>query len=365
MLHEDIFRNIATWLPGDSDVFFNNSKVIPARLIFNTSSGAKIEIFCLQPLNPPEYQSSFQSHGSCSWECLIGNAKRFKEPKLYLNVLAGKGKATLFAERISSSGNTAEIRFEWDNRDLSFAEVIEAAGQIPLPPYIKREPGSGDRERYQTIYSSIEGSVAAPTAGLHFTDDVLQSFDRKNIKRHEITLHVGAGTFQPVKAEFVKDHKMHAEYFEVTAGMAEKLATLNKRVTCVGTTTVRTLESLYWIGVKLARNQNLAELRLAQWEPYSMNTCTTEDAFKALIRWFEINKTEKATASTSLMIVPGYRFIMTENLITNFHQPGSSLLMLIAAFAGDSWKETYQYALENGFRFLSYGDSSLLMGKAT
>jgi len=360
-LQEDIFRNVAVHIPEGSTIFFNNSKVIPARLIFNSSAGSRIELFCLQPLNPPEYGSSLISRGSCTWECMTGNSKRFKEHALHLNVICDKGNLALTAEKKALKGNKAEITFSWDNESVSFAEILAAAGNVPLPPYIKRKPVPEDRWRYQTIYSKIEGSVAAPTAGLHFTDEVLNSLVKRNIRPHEVTLHVGSGTFQPVKSEFVREHRMHAEYFEITAQTVEELSVLHERVTCVGTTTVRTLESMYWIGAKLALSRDMPEiLHLGQWEPYSLNECTPEEAFHALSRWFGLRKDEKALASTSFMIVPGYRFRMTDKLITNFHQPGSSLLMLIAAFIGETWRDTYEYALKKGFRFLSYGDSSLL-----
>ncbi|HEX2394715.1 MAG TPA: S-adenosylmethionine:tRNA ribosyltransferase-isomerase [Bacteroidales bacterium] len=361
ILKEDIFKNISGYLPVGSNIFFNNSRVIPARLIFVTPTGGKVELFCLKPIDPPDYQGALSSKSQCSWECMIGNVKRFKAQKLNLKVDIIKDRLILSAERAGKKGNTDNITFSWDNDNVSFAEIISAAGKTPLPPYIKRDPLPEDRDRYQTIYSKIEGSVAAPTAGLHFTNDVLNTLFQKNIKLNEITLHVGAGTFQPVKAAFVTGHKMHAEYFEITSKLVHELAQLRERVTCVGTTTVRTLESIYWIGAKLAMYAEVPDsLHLNQWEPYSLNDCRTTEAFNALVKWFEIKKTEKTFASTSLMIVPGYRFKMTERLITNFHQPGSSLLMLIAAFIGDPWRHVYQYAMDNGFRFLSYGDSSLL-----
>jgi len=365
-LHEDVFSNIASYFPENSELFFNNSKVIPARLIFPTLSGPKVEIFCLRPTGPSGYAGALSATRSSTWECMIGNMKKFKEPVVQLPVQTDKGILVLAAEKIRLSGNTAEIRFTWDHGDISFAEIISIAGRTPLPPYIKRDPVPADRERYQTVYSKIDGSVAAPTAGLHFTDEVLRTLAEKRIAFHEITLHVGAGTFQPIKTGLVKDHKMHAEYFEVTRSMAEELACMKKRVTCVGTTTVRTLESLYWIGARFASVPDVPDsLHLGQWEPYSLRECPVSEAFDALARWFRIMHTEKVMASTSFMIVPGYRFKMTDKLITNFHQPGSTLLLLIAAFIGDSWKKTYNYALLNGFRFLSYGDSSLLYNSDT
>lgn len=360
-LKEDVFKNIAGYLPAGSSIFFNNSKVIQARLYFMTSSGAKVEIFCLSPLDPPEYAGALSSNAACTWECMVGNARRFKERDLYLNIHVGNRVLVLKAEKLRSEGHAALIKFQWDDPHTSFAEILSVAGLTPLPPYIKREPEPEDRTRYQTVYSKIEGSVAAPTAGLHFTQEVLEQLSERRITRHEITLHVGAGTFQPVKTRFVKDHKMHAEFFEVSKSMVQRLADCKSSITCVGTTTVRTLESLYWIGARLAKDEEFPDvLHLNQWEPYTLERCPVEDAFGAICRWLERKKSECVLASTSLMIVPGYKFIVTERLITNFHQPGSSLLMLIAALIGDSWKEVYNYALDNGFRFLSYGDSSLL-----
>lgn len=360
-MKEDIFKNISEYLPEGSDLFFNNSKVIPARLIFTTANGGKVELFCLHPHDPPDFHSALNSMCGCTWECMIGNVKRFKERSLNLRIETSGKQLILSAEKAGKRGNTEIITFGWDNNQVSFDEIISAAGKTPLPPYIKREPLPDDRERYQTIYSKIDGSVAAPTAGLHFTNDVLNTLENKNIRLDEVTLHVGAGTFQPVKTSLVTDHKMHAEYFEITKNLAGKLANLRERVTCVGTTTVRTLESLYWIGARLHMSEELPDnLHLYQWEPYTLKECLISEAFNAIVKWFDRKKTEKTFASTSFMIVPGYKFKMTERLITNFHQPGSSLLMLIAAFIGDPWKQIYKYALENGFRFLSYGDSSLL-----
>jgi S-adenosylmethionine:tRNA ribosyltransferase-isomerase len=362
---EDLFQNIARYLPEGSRIFFNNSKVISARIIFRTKSGSKVEIFCLRPVNPSDYSLALSSSGSCIWECMIGNVKRFKEPFLQMPVTTSNRDLILTAEKTEIKGNMAVIKFKWDDAGITFAEIISVAGLTPLPPYLKRDPVPEDRYRYQTIYSKNEGSVAAPTAGLHFTNEVLDSLTARNIARHEVTLHVGAGTFLPVKTEYVRDHKMHAEYFEVSAGIVDELAGITDRVTCVGTTTVRTLESLYWLGAKIAADSECCnELNLGQWEPYSIKECPKDIAFGALSKWLT-NNTEKTLASTSFMIVPGYKFKVTDRLITNFHQPGSTLLMLIAAFIGESWKETYNYALEKGFRFLSFGDSSLLINADT
>ncbi len=358
---EDLFKNVAKYIPEQSHLFYNNSRVIPARLNFTTSSGSTVEIFCLKPLHPAEYQKSFSAYSSCIWECMIGNARRFKEPVLKLMLALDNKMVELSAQKVFIEGNTGNILFSWNNPGVSFGEVITAAGRTPLPPYIKRKVVPSDRERYQTIYSSIDGSVAAPTAGLHFTDEVFGSLREKNILFHEITLHVGAGTFQPVKSEYVSGHVMHAEHFEVSYELIKELTGMNHRVTCVGTTTVRALESLYWMGAKILQNEKMPpDLTLEQWEPYSTAVSRTTEAFGALHRWFDKAGVEKTMATTSLMIVPGYQFKVTDRLITNFHQPGSSLLLLIAAFVGDRWKQIYQHALDNNFRFLSYGDSSIL-----
>jgi len=362
-LHEDKFSMIAKYLAPGSHLFFNNSRVIPARLVFSKETGSQIEVFCLRPAGQANYASTLSSTGECLWECMIGNLKRFTPEYLGKDIPINGGILHLRAEKLDVSGNIATIKFTWNNREVTFGEILSIAGQTPLPPYIQREPVSSDRERYQTIYSKSEGSVAAPTAGLHFTKSVFRSISDKQISSHSITLHVGAGTFQPVKAERIGDHRMHAEYFEVTTDLVQLLANLGKKVSSVGTTTVRTLESLYWLGVKLIvlRHELPNSLELEQWEPYGLpQDYSMEQAFEALVQWFSRHNSTFTMASTKLMIIPGYKFRVTDTLITNFHQPGSTLLLLIAAFIGDSWRETYNYALDNGFRFLSYGDSSLL-----
>jgi|WetSurMetagenome_2_1015567.scaffolds.fasta_scaffold05410_4 S-adenosylmethionine:tRNA ribosyltransferase-isomerase len=366
VLSQDIFSNVADYLPAKSHLFFNNSRVIPARLCFTKNTGSIIEIFCLKPLEPADYALSLSTQQTCIWECMIGNLKRFNSKTLELNIQIDHDTIRLRAEKLSMEGNIAAIRFSWDQCNLSFAEILAFSGQIPLPPYIKRSVGEKDKERYQTIYSKPEGSVAAPTAGLHFTNDVFRKLQAKHIQCHEVTLHVGAGTFQPVKTELIADHKMHSEYFEISRPLVQLIAGLTEKIGCVGTTTIRSLESMYWLGVKLLygeQPQN-GHLHLDQWECYDLpDHLTVIKAFQALDQWLEKNNLSKSMASTQLIIVPRYRFRITDILITNFHQPGSTLLLLIAAFVGDSWRDAYNYALANDFRFLSYGDSSLLYRK--
>ncbi len=362
-LSHDVFKNIAAWLPGGTNLFFNNSKVIPARLIFTKKTGSRVEIFCLKPDQPSGYTQSLLSAGSCSWECMVGNLKRFGNEPLELEVNTGTKKVLLSAQKASQQGNIVKVLFSWNEPGVTFAEIIDCAGKTPLPPYIKREATELDRYRYQTIYSRFDGSVAAPTAGLHFTDRVFDTLRQKEITCHEITLHVGAGTFQPVKTDKITEHRMHSEDIVIHSNLLNILSNLPGRVTCVGTTTVRTLESLYWLGVKIIKtgNPDPADLKLDQWEAYQLDgSYTLKESFEAFAAWFNRQQAEELVVSTSLIILPGYRFRVADTLITNFHQPRSTLLLLIAAFIGESWKETYSYALENGFRFLSYGDSSLI-----
>jgi S-adenosylmethionine:tRNA ribosyltransferase-isomerase len=365
-LSSDLFANIQQYLKSGSHLFFNNSKVIPARLIFFNDTGARIEIFCLKPVDPADYELSLSRHTNCVWECMIGNLKKFNRSEIELTLAINNAAFKLKAEKLDINGNIAIIRFTWNSEILTFAEVLSFAGQTPLPPYIKRHSVSSDRERYQTIYSSAEGSVAAPTAGLHFTSEVFKLIADKNISCHEVTLHVGAGTFQPIKKDNILDHEMHAEYFSITEDTINDLLRANGKVTCVGTTTVRTLESLYWIGVKLCINPEIlpGELGLEQWECYHLQSDIPADkAFSAIDQWLKKFNLKHTMVPTRLMIVPGYSFHIAGNLITNFHQPGSTLLLLIAAFLGESWRAMYDHALKNGFRFLSFGDSSLLLNE--
>jgi S-adenosylmethionine:tRNA ribosyltransferase-isomerase len=362
-IRQDVFRSIAGYLVEGSHVVMNNSRVIPARLVFTQETGARIEFFCLRPAEPSDYSRSLAADQVCSWECMIGNSRRFKSNTLY-NQFVVKGIVVgLKAEKISQNSGTAIIRFSWEPSGFSFGDLLSEIGQTPLPPYIKREPTVTDRIRYQTVYSKSEGSVAAPTAGLHFTPEVFDQMSRKNIRFHELTLHVGAGTFQPIKSARIKDHDMHAEVFNASVELIGKLAALQAPVVCVGTTSVRALESLYWLGVKLLVSGYIrpGELHVGQWEAYHLpQHYRYQESFKALLAWAREVGIRELLTSTRLMIVPGYDFRVTDTLITNFHQPRSTLLLLVAAFAGESWKAVYQYALQHNFRFLSYGDSSLL-----
>jgi S-adenosylmethionine:tRNA ribosyltransferase-isomerase len=362
-IHHDHFRNVAGYLEKGDQLVINNSRVIPARLQFTKNTGSKIEIFCLAPSQPLRYDLSLGSKGSCSWKCMVGNLKRFTGKQLTLEGKMNGVVLQLKAEKLKQDGNVAEIRFTWNPDEATFAEVLSSIGKTPLPPYIKRESDDRDRERYQTIYSKMDGSVAAPTAGLHFTPKVLDEVKSKNISLHEVTLHVGAGTFQPIKGDSLLQHTMHAEFIQVSRDFIHHISELNQPVVAVGTTSVRTLESLYWMGVKLTQHgiPDTEELKLEQWEAYELRQdAGIHESFQALEKWLDQRGMTELFTSTRLMIVPGYRFRMVKTLITNFHQPGSTLLLLVAAFIGSSWKEAYRYALDKGFRFLSYGDSSIL-----
>jgi S-adenosylmethionine:tRNA ribosyltransferase-isomerase len=362
-ISSDSFRNIDKYIQEDSLLVFNNTRVIRARLLFRKKSGSPVEVFCLEPINPAGYEMSFSSRQPVEWKCLVGNLKKWKNEILKLNFLVKGHECTLSAENIGSEKEARRISFAWDNSDLNFSEVLEGAGHIPLPPYIKRNDEENDNIRYQTVYSTVKGSVAAPTAGLHFTGDVLHRLTGKGVKQAELTLHVGAGTFQPVKGADISGHEMHCEHFFVTADTIKTLSENYGRITAVGTTTVRTLESLYWLGVKAYRDPSSVpdHLSVDQWEPYGDRcTVSVKDSLAALCELLAKRKTNIISASTRILIIPGYDFRMINALVTNFHQPRSTLLLLIAAFTGSAWHDIYNYALDNGFRFLSYGDSSLL-----
>ena len=363
-ISSDIFKNIGNHLPAGSLLVFNNTRVIRARLLFKKKSGAGIEILCLEPLNPASYETSFSSTGQVEWKCIIGNLKRWKTGglKLEFNVYGRKYEFT--AEKICPEGEAWRIRFSWNDPALSFSEVIEASGHTPLPPYISREDEKEDSIRYQTVYSRIKGSVAAPTAGLHFTENLMNKLSENGAKRTEITLHVGAGTFQPVRTMDVAEHEMHCEHFFVTNDTIDYLIENYGRIIAIGTTSVRTIESLYWLGIKTAllSPPETWKPEVDQWEPYHLDTeITGKDSLTALKIHMDRYKIKVLEASTRIIIVPGYRFRIVNGIVTNFHQPRSTLLLLIAAWAGGDWKKIYKYALENGFRFLSYGDSSLLI----
>jgi S-adenosylmethionine:tRNA ribosyltransferase-isomerase len=362
-ISSDTFTNIDRYLPEGSLLVFNNTRVIRARLLFQKKSGAQIEIFCLEPNSPPDYEASFASQFPVEWKCIIGNLKKWKTGIVTMKFHLNNKEYELHAEKVSPEREAWRIRFEWNNNDISFSEVLEASGHIPLPPYITREDEKEDADRYQTVYSSVKGSVAAPTAGLHFTRDLLARLKGKGVNQVDITLHVGAGTFQPVRASKISDHHMHCEHFFVTRETINELLENHGRIIAVGTTSVRTIESLYWLGVKAINypQSNIDDLKVGQWEPYNNDQdIPVKTALKALSDLMAKHKYRSISASTKIIIIPGYKFRVITGMITNFHQPKSTLLLLISAWTGTDWHKIYAYALENGFRFLSYGDSSLL-----
>lgn len=352
-------------LPTQSTLIFNNTRVVRARLLFHKTSGALIEIMCLEPLEPADYALSFSSIGSCRWKCMVGNLKKWKGEVLRLTLSRAGHEVVLRARELARVEGHVEIEFCWSPEGMTFSEVLELSGRIPIPPYLQRESEDIDTERYQTVYSCFEGSVAAPTAGLHFTPEVLNNLTIKNISQKNITLHVGAGTFRPVKAQHIGNHDMHTEAFTIDRGLVETLQQASGPVGAVGTTSLRALESLFWAGVALTRGMSDAEaLHIGQWVPYESGQVPSgKEALEALLGCMQRKKTDSLEAKTSILIVPGYNFRFADFLVTNFHQPSSTLLLLVAAFIGPEWKKVYQYALDNAFRFLSYGDSSLLFRK--
>ena len=364
-----IFRNLPEHLDSDSIMVFNDTKVVPARLFFRRESGAHIEVFCLEPLDPAEYVSSFDSRGSCVWKCVVGNAKRWKSDTLSLDLEAAEGnfskvdldtlKSLNFrASLIERDGQTASVRFDWDG-DLCFSAVLDLCGRVPIPPYLNRETEQIDLERYQTLYAHIKGSVAAPTAGLHFTQNVLDAIKSKGIDMQTVCLHVGAGTFLPVKSSLVSEHPMHREPFIIKKSFIEDLLRSNKKLIAVGTTSVRTLESLYYVGVSILEKGFPEDVQ--QWVPYEREyPYSKEQSLKAILQYMNSNSLEELKIGTRIIIVPGFTFRMVDMLVTNFHQSQSTLLLLISAFIGGDWRTVYDYALGHDFRFLSYGDSSLL-----
>jgi S-adenosylmethionine:tRNA ribosyltransferase-isomerase len=363
VINESKFKKIATHLPQDSLLVFNNTKVINARLIFKKETGAKIEIFCLNPFSPIEYSQALASKNQCSWECMIGNLKKWKDNQLSLELeFAGKQEKVYARKSESKTENGFVVDFSW-GFDASFGEILDAIGILPIPPYLNRKTEESDKQTYQTVYSKNEGSVAAPTAGLHFTNNIINEIHQNSIQTQELTLHVGAGTFKPISSENVAEHEMHHEYFTVTKNCLKSLIQNRGKIIAVGTTSLRTLESIYWIGVKIHNNlvkEGEAVLQLNQWENTKMNEIPFKDSIDAIMAYLKRNDLENLCAETQIMVVPGYKFKTISYLVTNFHQPKSTLLLLISAIMGDFWKEFYQYALDNEFRFLSYGDSSLL-----
>jgi S-adenosylmethionine:tRNA-ribosyltransferase-isomerase (queuine synthetase) len=364
VVSESLFNKLPEMLPENSLIVFNNTRVIQARLLFTKDTGAQIEIFCLEPEEPRDYAVNFQSRGQCRWTCLVGNSKRWKEGALKRTLLINNTEITLTAERLQTHGQTHSILFKWNEGVYSFADILEAAGVLPIPPYLHRDTEKSDLQTYQTVYSKIKGSVAAPTAGLHFTPEVLDELDKKGFAREELTLHVGAGTFKPVQTATIGEHEMHTEFISVTHSTIANLIDYTGRITAVGTTSVRTLESLYFIGATLAANQNATPdiLVVKQWTPYEnkLPRVTTIEALQNIIKYLDNNNLEKLITSTQIMIAPGYEFHLVNNMITNFHQPKSTLLLLVSAFVKGDWKKIYDYAINHDFRFLSYGDSSLL-----
>ena len=348
---EDRFFNVGDYIAPHSLLVYNNTRVIPARLVFHKESGARIEVFCLEPLAPRDYQLALSSTNGCTWKCMIGNLKKWKSGVLTNGVL--------HAERLSTNGNTHEVRFIWDDANLSFSQLLDGQGELPIPPYLNRPTEESDKTTYQTVYSRIKGSVAAPTAGLHFTESVLADLRKRGIQTTELTLHVGAGTFQPVKTEDANKHVMHTEIISVPRqAIADVKANLG-HIVAVGTTSMRTLESLYFIG------EHVQQLSVPQHEPYEReHTLSTEDSLQALLDYLDATKQDTLHAETQIMIRPGYQFRVVDQLITNFHQPKSTLLLLVSAFVGGDWHTIYDYALAHDFRFLSYGDSSILNRKS-
>ena len=362
---EDKFYNLHDYLPKGSLMVFNNTRVIQARIHFRKETGALIEVFLLEPAAPSDYEQMFQTTSRCEWLCLVGNLKKWKGGSL-LRVFDINGKhVVLTATRIKEAGTSQRVGFSWDNAAVSFAEILDAVGELPIPPYLNRDTQESDKTPYQTVYSKIKGSVAAPTAGLHFTNDVLKSLDDAGIDREEVTLHVGAGTFKPVKSEEIEGHEMHTEYICVHKGTLEKLLQHDCCAIAVGTTSVRTLESLYYMGVKLQKNPNLTEdeLHVNQWQPYDDNDSdiTPKEAIANILNYLNTNELETLHSSTQIIIAPGYEYKIVKMLVTNFHQPQSTLLLLVSAFVHGDWHKIYDYALAHDFRFLSYGDSSLLI----
>lgn len=358
------FSSLPQLLPEDSIMVFNDTKVVPARLHFQRESGAHIEIFCLEPVSPEEYVSMFAVTESCRWKCIVGNVKRWKNDTLSLYNPGNAREISemdLKADLVERCGETSIVEFKWSN-GASFSKVLEVCGSVPIPPYLNRETEDVDLERYQTLYARYRGSVAAPTAGLHFTESVLDAIRNRNISTDTVCLHVGAGTFLPVKSSLVSEHTMHREPFVVTLSLLERILASEGDVIAVGTTSVRTLESLYYIGVSCIEKGMPCDV--GQWDPYSRDyEYSTEESIKAIISYLKENGLDELKLGTRIIIVPGFRFRIVDVLVTNFHQPQSTLLLLISAFVDGEWKSIYDYALENGFRFLSYGDSSVLFRK--
>ncbi|MCZ8372553.1 S-adenosylmethionine:tRNA ribosyltransferase-isomerase [Phocaeicola sp. KGMB11183] len=363
-ISETVFTSLPNYLESGSLMIFNNTKVIQARLHFRKETGALIEIFCLEPIQPNDYALNFQQTQHAAWLCMIGNLKKWKEGSLQKE-LTVKGKPlTLTATRGACHGTSHWVDFTWNNDEVTFADILEVFGELPIPPYLNRETQESDKETYQTVYSKIKGSVAAPTAGLHFTQRVLDSLAEKGVDLEEVTLHVGAGTFKPVKSEEIEGHEMHTEYISVNRRTIEKLLAHQGEAIAVGTTSVRTLESLYYIGTTISQHPDASqeELHVKQWQPYeTSSSLSTIEALQQILNYMERHQLETLHTSTQIIIAPGYEYKIVKKMITNFHQPQSTLLLLVSAFVKGNWKSIYDYALSHDFRFLSYGDSSLLI----
>jgi S-adenosylmethionine:tRNA ribosyltransferase-isomerase len=363
-IHDEVFTNLENHLPSDSLLIFNNTRVVRARLLFKKESGSLIEIFCLEPHEPREIQTMFQQKEECVWKCLVGNNKRWKENALSLKFSINNTDAEIHAEKISEENGTYLIRFSWNPPQLTFSEVLEHSGHIPLPPYMKRSDEPDDIMRYQTIYARNNGSVAAPTAGLHFTDNVMHSLQLKNIQSEYLTLHVGAGTFKPVTDSNALNHTMHSEAFIILKSTIESLyKNSEKHWTVVGTTSARTLESIFWLGIQLKHNNfpNENNFFISQWEAFESPDISTtrKDVLQTILDFMNRKELDSINGFTQIMIVPGYTYKMCDALVTNFHQPGSTLILLVSALIGNNWKQVYDHALTNDYRFLSYGDCCL------
>ena len=365
-ISENIYRNICDYIPENAVLVFNDTKVVKSRLFFKNENGANIEVFCLEPYGEAiDYEQHFLEQNSVTWICFIGKVSKWREQHLAKIINLDGTQVKLCAEIVGKLAEAYLVKFTWSPGEIPFGKVMDAAGVTPLPPYIKRVAEKVDEDAYQTVYSENEGSVAAPTAGLHFTERVLNDFEEKGISSLFTTLHVGAGTFKPVKSEVMEDHIMHAEYLNITTDFLEDLITkIQQPIITVGTTSTRTLESIYWMGNKIAKNPEISyeELKITQWLPYETEAvCTAEAAIKALVNWIKNTQQKHLSIETEIIIAPGYSFKIVKGLITNFHQPQSTLLLLVSALIGNDWKKIYKHALENDFRFLSYGDGSLLL----
>ncbi|NOX48321.1 MAG: S-adenosylmethionine:tRNA ribosyltransferase-isomerase, partial [Chlorobi bacterium] len=364
-ISETTFKHIPELLPENSLMIYNETKVVQARLLFRKETGANIEIFCLEPVEPTrEIQQAFEQHSGVVWKCLVGNSKKWKSGKLNKSFTNNGKEAILSAERLEQHSSFSLIRFEWKPETLTFSDILLQSGIIPLPPYMDRKVIDSDKYRYQTVYANSEGSVAAPTAGLHFTEEVFEELKRKNISFEEVTLHVGAGTFKPVSTSDVREHEMHTEQIFVKKTVIENILGYNgKNIIVVGTTTTRTIESLYWFGVKLIVDKTEPDsIGIKQWDPYQpkYNTgISVKESLEAVLSLMQRRNLEVVSGKTQLIIIPGYKYRIPNILITNFHMPQSTLLLLVSAFIGDKWKDVYEFALKHDFRFLSYGDSCL------